>query len=564
MDFFFRIFIRLAIFVNFVSINQFCSVRVSINSRYSLIAQFCIISNGQRFSCIRSHFCCLELDSKALTTRCFIFGTRYNSIVRIFCQSFLTTLNHNTISIINQVLGGIFNIKLCKLRDIRRNRYTNLIRYSIPNIIICTFDPTVISTFLNLLVQIGFIVVNRNCCGLFIDNVIFCIRSCVCTFRKFQITVLVNFKFIGFIKIEDILRVGIRSLNKAVFTFVQIIYCKFAILSSGNCRLIFPCSCCIIIPLKFETNIFQSCGIAITTVTNSTFLYDGHTTFFGAVLRVNNNVILPLRICSFTIVICNTGHRNRNEKWCNSSRNRYRFRCLHHNIKTNIKIFEFCYTFFTINSRRFHFCPIWRHIIIILNNFLFTCSSIGSQVGIDSNRTRFTATLIIVNQIIRIHDLINRKAYPVYSFSFSGNRLSFVCCRRICLPVTSIFHQVLVNSKCTLSASVNRCHRCSSRCICTCYILCHCWHGAQAEGQGGAQQACEKTFCFFHFSTSSLKKIIIGWAAGPPGLRVLHQHGVQCGALQRGNAAAPPALCREEKRRKNWAACPLCLRLRLP
>jgi len=93
-------------------------------------------------------------------------------------------------------------------------------------------------------------------------------------------------------------------------------------------------------------------------------------------------------------------------------------------------------------------------------------------------------------------------------------------------------------------------------------LICHCWHSAQAEGQSGAQQACEKTFCFFHFSTSSLKKIIIGWAAGPPGLRVLHQHGVQCGALQRGNAAAPPALCREEKRRKNWAACPLGLRLR--
>ena len=36
--------------------------------------------------------------------------------------------------------------------------------------------------------------------------------------------------------------------------------------------------------------------------------------------------------------------------------------------------------------------------------------------------------------------------------------------------------------------------------------FCHCWHGAQAEGQGGAQQACEKTLCFFHFSTSSLKK----------------------------------------------------------
>jgi len=99
------------------------------------------------------------------------------------------------------------------------------------------------------------------------------------------------------------------------------------------------------------------------------------------------------------------------------------------------------------------------------------------------------------------------------------------------------------------------------RCLGIAFALgCHCWHGAQTEGQGGAQQACEKTFCFFHFSTSSLKKIIIGWAAGPPGLRVLHQHGVQCGALQRGNAAAPPALCREEKRRKNWAACPLGLR----
>ena len=30
-------------------------------------------------------------------------------------------------------------------------------------------------------------------------------------------------------------------------------------------------------------------------------------------------------------------------------------------------------------------------------------------------------------------------------------------------------------------------------------LICHCWHGAQAEGQGGAQQACEKTFCFFSF-----------------------------------------------------------------
>ena len=69
-----------------------------------------------------------------------------------------------------------------------------------------------------------------------------------------------------------------------------------------------------------------------------------------------------------------------------------------------------------------------------------------------------------------------------------------------------------------------------------------------------------KRFAFFISVPLLLKKIIIGWAAGPPGLGDLHQHGVQCGALQRGNAAAPPALCREEKRRKNWAACPLGLR----
>lgn len=104
---------------------------------------------------------------------------------------------------------------------------------------------------------------------------------------------------------------------------------------------------------------------------------------------------------------------------------------------------------------------------------------------------------------------------------------------------------------------------CSVCRCCSTAFLCHCWHGAQAEGQGGAQQACEKTFCFFHFSTSSLKKVIIGWAAKPPGLGVLHQHDVQCGAQQRGNAAAPPALCRKEKREGKPGRLPTWLKVHL-
>lgn len=69
-----------------------------------------------------------------------------------------------------------------------------------------------------------------------------------------------------------------------------------------------------------------------------------------------------------------------------------------------------------------------------------------------------------------------------------------------------------------------------------------------------------KRFAFFISVPLLLKKVIIGWAAKPPGLGVLHQHGVQCGALQRGNAAAPPALCREEKRKGKPGRLPTWLK----
>ena len=72
-----------------------------------------------------------------------------------------------------------------------------------------------------------------------------------------------------------------------------------------------------------------------------------------------------------------------------------------------------------------------------------------------------------------------------------------------------------------------------------------------------------KRFSFFISVPLLLKKVIIGWAAKPPGLRVLHQHGVQCGALQRGNAAAPPALCRKEKREGKPGRLPTWLKVHL-
>ena len=43
----------------------------------------------------------------------------------------------------------------------------------------------------------------------------------------------------------------------------------------------------------------------------------------------------------------------------------------------------------------------------------------------------------------------------------------------------------------------------------------------------------------------------------------MHQHGVQCGALQRGNAAAPPALCRKEKRKGKPGRLPTWLKVHL-
>ena len=179
------------------------------------------------------------------------------------------------------------------------------------------------------------------------------------------------------------------------------------------------------------------------------------------------------------------------------------------------------------------------------------------QVCIDCNLCLAIRTVIVIPERGTVHNLINAERCTFQWCSTIGEVIYivlFTSAVRLYLAIVLI----LMNRNGTGILRPNILWWCCRRCFTV--VRCHCWHSAQAEGQSGAQQACEKTFCFFHFSTSSLKKIIIGWAAGPPGLRVLHQHGVQCGALQRGNAAALPALCREEKRRKNWAACPLGLR----
>ena len=271
----------------------------------------------------------------------------------------------------------------------------------------------------------------------------------------------------------------------------------------------------------------------------STILFQVDTAVNRRVFGVCHNIIVP----TSSIRI---GHRNGNQEVC-----RFVYdlgRCIGFNdqVHANWHLSEHSLTLGTIitslgrsKCSKLRVCTFCKCLFYSLFDVVILCFARNLNIALNVrqrlNRLHFHIRGACFGRLHNISNLICSKGNTIQQFIF------------LCLIAF-----ILIDGQATGSVHID--------CGGDRSTFCHCWHSAQAEGQGGTQQACEKTFCFFHFSTSSLKKIIIGWAAGPPGLRVLHQHGVQCGALQRGNAAAPPALCREEKRRKNWAACPLGLR----
>ena len=216
-----------------------------------------------------------------------------------------------------------------------------------------------------------------------------------------------------------------------------------------------------------------------------------------AVFGVNNHIIQPLLLS--VCIGCHTRHRNRNQERFYRFSNCSRFAGFHHKIKANREIRELhhagrvCFFLHADVSNTFN--------LVVISCFYF---AIFINV-VRYFRCWFTCfTVIIFLQCGCSFYPINSKSNIFCGFRAIRNILLFTC---TCCTINLLCMQILINGNRAFLIGINYtvcCLRCFWQCGCS--RFCHCWHGAQAEGQGGAQQACEKTLCFFHFSTSSLKK----------------------------------------------------------
>ena len=548
----------------------------------SAILELCGIGNGNGSTCIFRNLVSSKCNRKARLT----LSIRYRQgiLSTLFKCRFFSFANFSfniNITINNQLVAIHFirygeSLQFC---NVFRNIDSQSIRNIITNAIVCILFTC------NFLFEVRLVVLYFNLCSTKSISV-----KARCIFRVFPVynisfgrfshlAIVIDLKNIGNAGIQNVTIVCINfSFHKGIYTFGQTRNADFAICTRGKdtriiscvkplaciiyaiCRLLLNPSPCSVFILLIELKLvaLHGCNFCIRTALLTDFLQNS-LTICSRVFREDMNIVQPISQTAIRISrdFC---HRNRDKERLTCSLDRIRCFGFKHKVKTQRQ-------FFKLNNAtgicrfRTDFSYSCSHATL---QFITAGSSIFFCIFFPACRPSYIFTIIIVFQFICTLNLINGKGCTCQRsrrFIFAplnGFRRKTVSCLAGSGPSIFTVPLILMNRNGTGILRPNRI--CSGCRCCSTAIICHCWHSAQAEGQGGAQQACEKTFCFFHFSTSSLKKIIIGWAAGPPGLRVLHQHGVQCGALQRGNAAAPPALCREEKRRKNRAACPLGLR----
>ena len=202
----------------------------------------------------------------------------------------------------------------------------------------------------------------------------------------------------------------------------------------------------------------------------------------------------------------NSRHRNRNKERIHGLYNGIRRRCFDNQVHANVQVFKLNKTI----SIRFSF----RFAVFTFNSFVsdtffqICCGFIARSLkkAIRCNSIIITSSFIICYQLICRFNLINSKTCIFKRRSLIRHSLlltssSYRTCQFCAM-------EILINGNRAFFCFINRTYAgFDFRCLGIAFALgCHCWHGAQTEGQGGAQQACEKTFCFFHFSTSSLKK----------------------------------------------------------
>jgi len=398
----------------FIRINQSCSILVSIGrSHGGIFQQGCIIADNQLFAAKFFNRINIKCNFKTICTVFDYLVVVRNIINSLFCKNLIRAINANRKGIVNivmQIHGRISNFKRLQAGNIARNSNSNLVRNFIINAVIGTYLPSSFCTILlHLLLKIRCVVVNGY--GLIICLIIvIMLRS---SLRFSNSTIRIDYKHIGIARIENVLFIfcafSIAYLSKAISTRHQIRSSNLSIYSCKKTVSFFRANLFpsirrniffLVLQFKFHT---RKVYCSIFVFTNNAFLHKVYTALFRAILGIHNNVVQPIRL----IVLSLSGHRNRHQERSNSFYDIRRALGFNYHIKANVQSFK---RHFTIIIREFLFSYLITRVLAF--NGFFDHINIGTY----RNRVNrialgiFTSTIIVSNQFIGIHNLIDCEA----------------------------------------------------------------------------------------------------------------------------------------------------------